>query len=727
MNTKRSQFILFVPVLLLMLIMAACQPQAQPLAGPDPTAVAASVEAYFSETATQPATAAATPEPVVTDEPKTIDTGSATNTLLPAPLYFLSMQSGSWQIWRIEMNGGFPRQVIDLPAPVSDFDISPVDGRLAYVSGNDLYVAFADGSNAQMVINGEDVDPDKGHNPTLSVASPRWSPDGRELAFSLNGVNVVTLETGVVRMLITNQVSEQDKFINWRSYFPVYWSPDGNYIATQIGYYEGTGLTVLPANGGAPLVDEVFFCCDITPAEDPAFFYIASAMFGYGDPGMWKVEWATGAVTRLTEEQSDFSNLIAYSHPLLRDGELYFVMAKERYAAIARTSPADLQDVEILVDAPYSPLEALWSPDASLLVVTGNRPDLPLQIWWSTGEVRPLELAGRILKWGVVTEADIAFAATPAPEPTPVVIPTLPASAQPITVDNVRQLRLLAELDKDENVYGLAISPDNNLLALGLTNRVRIYDLNTMTRLADLKPYRDIIPALDFSPDSRYLAVGSWDRSLDLYEMASFQKVKTFEGHNEWINAVKFSPDGRSLASASNDLSMILWDLDDGSSERIISTDNWVGDVDFSADGRLIAATAWNEAAYLFDATSVAELRRIARPTDQWALNLAFSPDSQTLVMGTWNYDVVLYDMATYTERAVLRGHNDNPTGMAFSADGRLLATADEAGQLRFWDLNTGAALFVMKGTRILDISTDGRLLVTGADRIEGVALYYVP
>jgi hypothetical protein len=76
MNTKRSQSILFVPVLLLMLIMAACQPQAQPLAGPDPTAVAASVEAYFSETATQPATAAPTPEPVMTDEPKTIDMGS---------------------------------------------------------------------------------------------------------------------------------------------------------------------------------------------------------------------------------------------------------------------------------------------------------------------------------------------------------------------------------------------------------------------------------------------------------------------------------------------------------------------------------------------------------------------------------------------------------------------------------------------------------------------------
>jgi hypothetical protein len=318
-NNQSLKFILLLTVMALLI--AGCQPQAQRLAGPDPTAVAASVEAAFAQSPVP----AATDTPVVivpTDEPKIVEpVDVVAEPLLPAPLYFLSEQSGSWQIWRIEMNGGFAHPITDLPAPVYDFDISPVDGRLAYVSGNDLYISEPDGSNPQMLVNGEDVDPNLGFNGEKTLGRPLWSPDGRELAYSLNGVNVFTLETGVIRMLITNQVSEDDKFINWRSYFPVYWSPDGNYIATQIGFYEGTGLTVLPANGGAPLVEELFYCCDITPAEDPGYFYIASAAYGYGDPGMWKVEWATGTVTRLTEEQLDFSNLIAYSHPMLLDGE----------------------------------------------------------------------------------------------------------------------------------------------------------------------------------------------------------------------------------------------------------------------------------------------------------------------------------------------------------------------------------------------------------------------
>jgi WD40 repeat protein len=709
-----------------MLVMAACQPQAQPLAGPDPTAVAASVEAYFAETPVQPVVEAAPTEPAATDEPKTIEVAPI-NPLLPAPLYFLSEQTGSWQIWRIEMNGGFAHPVTDLPAPVYGFDISAVDGRLAYVSGNDLYVAFADGSNAQMVINGEDVDPSQGHNPTKTVGSPRWSPDGRELAFSLNGANVVTLESGAVRTLITNQVSEEDKFLNWRSYYPVYWSPDGNFIATQIGLYEGTALTILPADGGEPIDSELFFCCDIAPSEEAGAFYLASANYGYGDPGLWKVEWATGNVTRLSEEQPDHSSVTVYSNPILFENALYSLQGIGRSAFIARSTPADVENFEILVETNYFPMDALWSPDASLLVVSGNRPDLPMQIWWTSGEQRILEVSGSSLKWGVPTEADIAFAATPAPSPTPIVIPTLPANAQPVTISNVNQLQVLAEMDKDEDVYGVAISPDGKLLALGLTNRVRIYDLDTMTRAAELKSYRDIIPALEFSPDSRYLAVGSWDKSLDLWEMGSFQQVKSFEGHTDWVAALAFSPDGRFIASGSNDNSMIVWNVETGAIDRKVSSNSWFSDVDYSPDGATMATSSWNQDALLLEASTGQELARIQRPAEQWVLNLTFSPDGQTLVLGTWNYDVVLYDIAARRERAVLRGHGDNPTGMAFTSDGQVLVTADEGGQLRFWDLSNGAFLHEVRGTRILDISTDGRLLVAGGERIEGVVLYYVP
>ena len=111
MKTKRSQSLFFVPVLLtvLMLVMAACQPQtqAEPLAGPDPTAVAASVEAYFESTSTP--SASGPTAPAATDEPKVIEPVVQVEPLLPAPLYFISDQDGVRQIWRIEMNAVMAR------------------------------------------------------------------------------------------------------------------------------------------------------------------------------------------------------------------------------------------------------------------------------------------------------------------------------------------------------------------------------------------------------------------------------------------------------------------------------------------------------------------------------------------------------------------------------------------------------------------------------------------
>jgi Tol biopolymer transport system component len=726
---KNKNIISFLQLLLLsvmVLAIAGCQPQTQPLSGPDPSAVAASVEALLSETPAQPAAEAPPPEPVMTDEPKTVSAPAAT--LLPAPLYFLSEETGSPQIWRIEMNGGFAHAVTDLPAPVYGFDISPLDGRLAYVSGNDLYIADPDGSNPRMVVDGENIDPALGYDAAKTLGMPLWSPDGKELAYSLNGVNVLNLDTGVMRILITNVIAGLENVGEWRVYYPARWSPDGRYIAAQVGYYEGAGLVILPAQGGAPVDPGLFTCCSIAQSDDPGVFYIASASYAYSDPGLWRVDWATGAITSLTGEGAvDYSAMSMYAHPLLFEGQLYFTESVNREVRIARSAPGNLQNKEVLVEAPYFPMDALWAPDASLMIAAGQRPDLPMRIWWTSGEERMLEVPGSQMKWGVPTPADIAFAATPAPAPTPLVHAILPAGAQPITVDNVRQIQVLTELDKDEDVYSTAISPNGRLLALGLSNRVHIYDLETMTRAAVLRPYRDIVPALEFSPDSLYLAVGSWDKSLDLWEMGAYQKVRTFEAHNDWITSVRFSPDGRFMASASNDLSMILWDLEEGSWERSIATSNWINDVDFSADGRYLAAAAWNEDAYVLDAVTGAVLWRIGRPAEQWALNLAFSPDSQTLVLGTWNYDVVLYDLAARRERAVLKGHNDMATGIAFSADERLLATADQRGQLRFWDLANGTFLHEVSGTRILDISADGRLLVTGGDRIEGVILYYVP
>ncbi len=79
-------------------------------------------------------------------------------------------------------------------------------------------------------------------------------------------------------------------------------------------------------------------------------------------------------------------------------------------------------------------------------------------------------------------------------------------------------------------------------------------------------------------------------------------------------------------------------------------------------------------------------------------LSVAFSPDGKTLATGSWDYTVKLWDLATGRVRATLHQHPGDVWVMsvAFSPDGNTLATAGEDSQrgvLKLWDVATGQLL----------------------------------
>jgi WD40 repeat protein len=74
----------------------------------------------------------------------------------------------------------------------------------------------------------------------------------------------------------------------------------------------------------------------------------------------------------------------------------------------------------------------------------------------------------------------------------------------------------------------------------------------------------DVFNSVAFSPDGRWLASGSADYTVKLWDAFSGELVRSLEGHQSSVLSVAFSPDGRWLASGSNDNTVKLWEVETG-------------------------------------------------------------------------------------------------------------------------------------------------------------------
>jgi WD40 repeat protein len=197
------------------------------------------------------------------------------------------------------------------------------------------------------------------------------------------------------------------------------------------------------------------------------------------------------------------------------------------------------------------------------------------------------------------------------------------------------------------------------------------------------------------------LLVAAGEGSLTIWSCRP-EYTPRFETQGQTYRSVSFSPDGRTLALGSSDSTIRLWEMPTARERMVLRGGHTRGvrSLAFSPDGRLIVSAGQEGRVVLWDAIRGVVLRTLIDHAPNPVRSVAFSPDGHTIGFGevSWGpQEVTLLDVDTGAVRTRLAGHGLGVNALAFSPDGRLLATAGVDRCLKVWDLATGKELKTLK------------------------------
>jgi RNA polymerase sigma factor (sigma-70 family) len=240
----------------------------------------------------------------------------------------------------------------------------------------------------------------------------------------------------------------------------------------------------------------------------------------------------------------------------------------------------------------------------------------------------------------------------------------------------------------------LALSADGRLAATAEDKATRLWDTTTGKELfrwvTDLNDGFD----LAFSPDGQVLASGNGDGSIQLWRTQTGKPLRKLKGHAEGpVYSVAFSPDGKTLLSGALDKTLRLWDWNAGKELRVFKGHlGWVLAVAFAPEGTTAASVGDSNDVFihLWDVKTGKELRRFEahEPGPNTGIfSLAFSPDGRMLASAGFGDTIHVWESVTGKERCRFQGHEYQTEKVAFSPDGRLLASKGADGTVLLWDM----------------------------------------
>ncbi|HAV77027.1 MAG TPA: hypothetical protein DCX53_06710 [Anaerolineae bacterium] len=275
----------------------------------------------------------------------------------------------------------------------------------------------------------------------------------------------------------------------------------------------------------------------------------------------------------------------------------------------------------------------------------------------------------------------------------------------------------------------VAYSPDGKLLIACDRNQVKIYNPESGSLLKTLTGHEAYITSIAISTNGKHIASGGLDGSAIIWDVSTGDPIWQLDAHTDAIEELTFSPDGKLLVTTGDDAALRVWEMITGDLlQEYTDFRGVVVGVTFSPDGMQLAFADDSLHVWQFDLETTKDGNMIVSHeifTIPVAVPDSFGPDGKVLagVGGdeAGGIGIKLWDSATGRELLTLTGQK-SVNGLAFSPDGKSLASTSSDGTVKIWSLSPGNEKITVSapgagfGTRIAYNPVDQEILTNGGD-----------
>ncbi|KAJ1733493.1 hypothetical protein LPJ61_001535 [Coemansia biformis] len=272
----------------------------------------------------------------------------------------------------------------------------------------------------------------------------------------------------------------------------------------------------------------------------------------------------------------------------------------------------------------------------------------------------------------------------------------------------------------DDEVWYVAFSPDGRYLASGSRDKTCIiWSMRDHSVVHRLTGHEGEVSYLAWSPDCKSLVSASSDKTLRLWDVESGEHMQTFRGHEETVSSCHWLGDSDRFISGGLDHRIIIWSTS-GNIVKQISSPR-VHDLTVSADCKLLLVADDKSDIHAYDLTTLTFMYNLEEPAE--VMSLALSADAQYCLAELRNGELHMWDLGTRMRIRAFSGHTQGQYVIRCTfagIDDRLVATGSEDGTVFVWNRDTGRLIVQLRGhtdtINVCSWNTAAAALVTAAD-----------